>query len=590
MPIYRHTWDGPVSGWSYRLDIVPYDDDLSAATTTLPAGAVVEIGEQSFGFDEMPIGLAGPQTLRLTLNFSVLPSALQTRLRNKVSGSARNTFLFWTNRGSGSTYTLEFVGVQAQVASAVYRTEGNGDVTVEYELIDALYHAAVTTTGSECFYQSGAVAPSDTTQRRFVFDVAYPTDVHGDIYEEVDVSGIASHVCVTTMADAMNNVLRGVMTDAINAKATRTANVSSAATNEAFDPDQVWSNVAATSCTFYKAAESTTRTAGAALTASSTLLSTHVYNGSTWNGGIFHPQDKYGWAQAGAVWDVMKDLCETFAVKASYYPVYNAGGGSPYITWTWRFKRMLDQEGSPATLSLNSALDYPEVGEGEQSIGKSEVRYETEYGDKLDLTEIVEQTLSRSDRSFNVEPIMHNNPVTKLWAKDAKDAGFFTDFYTLGHYHTNRLFYLSTTNSLVKAHEKTRIYYGPGASDYVENDSATSQTVAGVSSEYSDSAKAQLLGVHQAWCNTVQSEAGLPKTLAEFYRQLFGAEFVVNFDATFPIALGVEVLPQSVGRVHTLTGTIPTLLSHLPFDACVVTNVACDWGTGESTITYVGIP
>lgn len=590
MAIYRSTWDGPVKGWSYRLEIMPYDNNLSAATTTLPAGSVLSVGAHDYAFDEVPVGLAGPHTLKVKLNFSVLPSALQTYLRNKVSGNARNTFLFYTNRGSGSTYTLEFCGVQASIASAVYVTEPSGDVSVEYDLVDGLYHAAVTLTGSDCFYQAGAVAPSDTTNRRFVFDVGFPSDAYGDIYSEVDVAGIASHVQVTTFADAMNNVLRGSITDRLVARVTRTANASAAAVDEAFDPDQAWANVATTACTFYKAADSTTRTTGASLSGSSILLASHIYNGSTWNGGLFHPQDKYGWAQAGSTWDVMKDLCETFAVKATYYPVYNAGGGSPYISWTWNVKQMRQQSGGTATLDLGDALNFPDVGEGEVSIGKSEVRYETENGDKLDKTELVAQTLSRSDRSFNVEPIMHNNPVTKLAARRGKDGGDYTDFYTLGFYHTNTILYEATGGALTKAHETTRVYYGPDVSDYIEATSAASQTVEGLNEEYTAASEKALLGVHQAWCNEVQANAGLPKALASMYQRVLGAEFIANYEAEWPITLGSEVLPVSLGRVHNVTGTLPTALSHLPFDMSVVTGVSCDWSTGRSTITYVAIP
>lgn len=590
MPIYRSTWDGPVAGWSYRLDIMPYDTNLSASTTTLPAGAIISVGPHEFGFDEVPVGLAGPHSLNVKLNFSVLPSSLQTYLRNKVSGDARNTFLFFTNRGSGSTYTLEFCGVQAQIASAVYVTEPSGDVSVEYDLVDGLYHSAVTLTGSDCFYQNGAVAPSDTTNRRFVFDVGFPSTSYGDVYSEVDVAGIASHVQVTTMADAMNNILRGTVTDRLVTRVTRTANATADAVDYAFDPDQAWQNVANIACTFYKAAESITRTTGATLTSSSILLASHVYNGSTWTGGLFHPQDKYGWAQAGSTWDVMKDLCETFAAKATYYPVYNAGGGSPYISWTWNIQQMRKQSGGTATLDLGDALNFPDVGEGEASIGKAEVRYETENGDKLDKTEIVEQTLSRSDRSFNVEPIMHNNPVTKLAARRAKDGPGITDFYTLGFYHTNTILYLASDGALTKAHETTRVYYGPDVSDYIEASTAVSQTVEGLADEYTAASEKALLGVHQAWCNEVQANAGLPKALATFYRTVLGAEFVVNYEAEWPITQGSEVLPASLGRVHNVTGTLPTALSHLPFDLSVATSVSCDWQTGKSMVQYLGLP
>lgn len=584
MARYRHAWTTDY-GWSLRLDIIPYDGTLDESPTTLGAGTVLEIGPLEQSFDELPVGLMNAPTMAVTLNFTRLPSALQTRLMNMTSGNDRFVFLFFSDRGTaGGTYSLEFCGTLANEEQVDYEPISTTDLNINeykatYELVDCMHHMMSSYAGSAIF-DGSLYAASNTTNQLGLFDYRVSSKTaHFDVCPNT----IASHYHVSSWAHCMDR-MRAALSNVFNGDYARTSNATEISDADAVDSSLEWDTLITTGCMFN--ARTAGATAGTALDEDTALLVTHVYApDGTVVGGLWDNSDEYSWYGATAVIDLMKDFCETFGVKASYYPTYITDAGGDFIRYTWNVAAVGDSTDgftSPLSVSLARALSIGTIAQGSTTIQKAETRFDLHSAKyNYDVTEFISiNSRSRSTRSFNFEPVLHNTPGYKPEVRGSnavRDAGL---------YQTNRICSLQG-GYIIKAHEQTTV----NLSNLSGIDYATSFSEARV--PFNESSDGDLLadnerdhGVFTAWLNTAQ-QASSPCAVATALQTAFSSALQSTLECDFHVAYSANVMPHRFAYVHNLSGGPASLFTHLPWTRACVTGMSCDYTTGINTITYV---
>lgn len=594
MATYRKEWQDPNgTGYLYRLDIVPYDEDINSTTTAISGAAatLIEVGAVEYGYNDIPYGIINPPTMTLKMCLSELPSALATKIRTKQAGgsrSARNLFLFYCDRGTGGTYTLEFCGVQAKISGTTYSKEA-GKYIVTLDLVDALYFGMVSTQMSSLETNSLSTA----TRYGTLYDVVFPSGSRTSAYHDsrVSATGWSDKFSLHSFTD-MVSLVREEISFVLKSVATRTSNVVADVDNTDADTNGAWINDIIGYCiAFYKCATTYPRTQGAALTTLTTRLIGKVYDNDSGDviGGMTSPRDKYSWAGYESAWDWAKDFFETVNCKASYKPVYNAGGGNPYITWVWSCKPILEPlSGTAKTFNLDDALTFPEVVETEQSVGISETRIETEGSDVKEWK--VNAGVSRADRSFTLRAnSLHNLPTFKPdYVVGAGGDPTKLDAVSKGLFQTNLVCYTEGSDA-VKVHEDVRLWKDASTSTLYE-------ALEGADN-LSETPPNEVLGDvgltnYNLWVNAVQTYGGLPYALAKHINSIFGNDNVAQFDVDIRINSDVtKVLNDNIGEVFDLSSSaIATELSHLAWTTAVVTNIKADHVKNISTVTFTLVP
>ena len=584
---YRYTWTNEVNGWNHRLDILPPDADLSDAITALDAGIVMEVGPVEKGSDELPIGIMDAPTMSLTLNYSRCPTALQTNLRNKVDGGDYNAFLFWTDRGTdGGSYTLEFIGTHDNIESTDYDIHESGDYIVTYELIDCLHFVMANTSGATCFTGK---SPQATTRYRSLYEVAY-NDGTGVISDWGLRSNTpddnTGYFCLSSWAYCMQQVYEALTLE-LWSNFCRSTNVGATATTIAADFGLDLKEILTSGVIYYGVDNTTTtRTKGAALDATTAKLITHVYDSdNTLIGGMFSPLDEYGWAQATSVIDLMRDWCESHGVKATYQPAYVADGSGDYIKYTWRISAPGDYDNIPTaapTIDLDSATEIHSISEGGSAIAKTEVRYDLNSARyQYDITEYVAtNSRSRSSRSWNTEPIVHNVMSYKPFvARSGVGA------YERGIYQTN-IIVDNAEGIACKAHESTRVIKSKEASSYQDTTFTENMPIALGTRDMSVADNKTNNARLAAYVNTAQMACS-PAALAEAVLSMFSSPYQTVIEVTYPLTYSANVRPEMFGTKHSLTNGPVDVLTHLIWTRAIITHMSTDFTAGTNTITYL---
>ncbi len=579
MAIYRKEWTDPKHGWRFRFDIVPYDETLSGAVTTLSGAEtiLVELGSLTEQFpSELPIGLMAPPEMTVKVVLDSLPAALQTRLRTKISGTDRNLFLLFTDNGTnGATYTLRFAGCQAKIAGNTWSKEAGRYVT-EIELVDALYTAMVSLPMSVIDGLSYAATEYGT-----LFDVLRPNGNTSAYHDSRDsATGWSDGYRVDSMENIMTKV-RLKITEYFVANIGRTTNVGTVATQEAADYlGDMWDFCGET-VDFYTASTSLPRVRGSALSSTTLLLVSQVTEAGTNRivAGMTSTRDKYSWARYETAWDWYKDLCETMNAKATYYPVYNAGSGNPYISYAWTIAPPLADSLSAPSFDFTKIVEgFPDIEETADTIGKAEVRIETESGS--DITQwIVNNGISRADKQFTLQCKLHNLPTYKPDYEENDGDSDRANMISKGLFQTNLLCYVDGVN-IVKVHEDVSLYTDTAVSTtYTANDGV--QNISEYPLQIGDDGNAQTNW--QVWVNGVQRYGGLPYALAQHVIAMFGNDSIASFEATF------RGIYDVIGRRCTITNS-PSELSHLGWSCAIATKVETDYDALTTTIKFVMVP
>jgi hypothetical protein len=597
MPIYRKQWtDQTGTGWNYRLDIMPYGNLLNASVENLTGAAanLIEVGAITTAFDKLPYGVQSPAEMTIKMAISNLPSALQTAIRNKLGlVNDRNLFMLFSDRGTnGATYTLEFCGVQAKIGGTSYSKEAGAWLT-SIELVDALYFTMTQMKMSDIENNSYAA----TTPYTVLYDIGFPSAERTDVYH----SARAEDTGFTRdfFADTWNEVVGEVRTDIsywLSIYACRTSNTSGVVdiiADLTSDMANYWGNTV----DMYQCSATYPRTATTALTGNTARMVSRIRKKDSNEvvGGMVSSRDKLSWARYETAWDWIKDLSETFNAKASYYPVYYAGGGHPYIAYAWRVAPVLKDPGtSGRTMPFEQALTWPEINETEEGIGKAETR--TEANDKDVKQWVVNSGVARADKQFTAQLWMTNSPTVVdsfKFGNDRINGVKQAELFSKGIFQTNRITYESG-GQIFKAHEDIRLYKSASTSTlYQAIDPSTSANLSEEPPTFSgDDGDIVALQKYQLWANAVQSYGCLPYALARNIVSIFGDDNITSFQIEYRITdFPTKVLNENLGAVYDFSASdVASELSHLQWDQGVVTAIEADHMKNTAKLTIMLVP
>lgn len=599
MSIFRYSRQLP-NGWNVRLDLLPYNETLSGSVLEQPPYGIISIGEQASEFDELPFGLQKPQTLSLELDWQGLSSDVRTvisagRGTNTFGYDARNTWLLFSDRGTNSTtWALEFAGVEDNVDALELEPTDTG-YTYNAELVDLAYYNLKTMTGANVFF---GYAPEDATPYREVFDSietggTAPKDNQTSLVNIPQL--ISFYQGFTEQAAAFRSSFEHLMLyyrqtcgnyfNLIDGRASAWATLQG--TN--FDIGNDLRTLIETAATFYEQSTTAPRSAGAALTKSTAHLTTHI--STTTNaaqafanivGGLVSSGDKLAMGREDvSAWDILKRLAETLGVKLSYSFGYDnttyTSPTRPFITVKWNVRRIA----SPITLAntstspdynidLTAAVSRPSISIRGNNVLKAEARVEG-FSDE-DVTEWARVAKgTESSRSINVEPILNNIPTYK----PRTDSGI--GWNRIGYLQTNNIVTrYGATDQLLKAHETTRVYWGPGSTQYVEVSTPASAELPQITNP----------ALYKLTLAERQIRSCLPYALVKFFSTVFAEEDSAAVELEYDLRKSVAFLPQSLGARVSFTGGAADTFGSLPWTQALCTSISTNWTDGVTTARY----
>lgn len=597
MSIYRYSRELP-NGWNVRLDLVPYNETLSGTVIEQPPYGVINIGEQTSEFDELPFGLQKPQTLKIELDWDGLAPAVRTLLStargtNPFGYEGRNTWMLFSDRGTaGATYSLEFCGVEDNVDALELEPGDNGYV-YNAELVDVAYYTMKTLTGYNLFF---GYLPEDSTPYREVFDSIETGGTNPKDNQTAIISRATSNVFGANFAfygyrSSFDHVMSwvrqvcGNYLNLLNGRASAWATLQG--TN--FDTGNDLRTLIETAAEMYEQNTTSPRSAGAALTKSTAYLTTHISQTNNAAaaytqivGGIASRGDKLAWGRDDiTAWDVLKRLAETMGVKLSYSFGYDnttyTSPTRPFITVKWNVRRIASpinnsntSDVSDYSVDLTTALSRPSISIRGNNVLKGEARIEG-FSDN-DVTEWAYVSKgTEASRSINVEPILNNIPTYKSKALNGVGwAGF-------GYLQTNNVVTrYGTTDQLLKAHEDTKVFWGP-----VGTQSITVSTPA--SAELPQITNA---GLYKLTLAERQVRSCLPYALVKFYSTVFAEEDSASIELEYDLRGSLGYLPRSLGARLTFTNGAAATFTNLPWSRAITTSLVTNWTEGTTKARY----
>jgi hypothetical protein len=599
MSIYRYSRQLP-NGWNVRLDLLPYNETLSGTVVEQPPYGIITIGEHASEFDDLPFGLQKPQTLKIELDWEGLSSDVRTLLStargtNPFGNAARNTWLLFSDRGTNSaTWTLEFAGVEDNVDALDLEPTETG-YTYNAELVDVAYYNLKTMTGANVFF---GYTPEDATPYREVFDSletggTKPKDNQTSLVNIPQLISFYSGITDQTLAfrSSFEHVARwfrkvcGNYFNLIDGRASAWATLQ----GSNFDVGDDLRTLIETAATFYEQSTTAPRSAGSALTKTTAHLTTHISATTdaalaydTALGGIASTGDKLAWGREDlSAWDILKRLAETMGVKLSYSFGYDnttyTSPTRPFITVKWNVRRIASPITNANTsstpdynVSLSTALSRPSISVRGNNVLKAEARIEGFSDD--DVTEWARiKSGTEASRSINAEPILNNMPTYKPRA----DSGI--GWNRIGYLQTNNIVTrYGTTDQLLKAHETTRVYWGPSGTDYFEVSTPASAELPQITNP----------ALYKLTLAERQIRSCLPYALVVFYSKIFAEEDSASIELDFDIRNSVAHLPQSLGAIVSFTGGAADTFTSLPWTKAICTSIVTNWLEGTATAKY----
>jgi hypothetical protein len=572
MAIYRLSRTLP-NGWRIRLDLVPYDENLNGTVTPLGDVCLLELGSQTAEFETLPYGLVKPQTLKFKLAWSMLPSAVQDYIEDSVDPAAPNKCNLWvlySDRGtSGATYTVEYAGVEDNVEAVQLEPLDDGSYGYNVELVDYVFHAMKTLTGNQVFNgKIGAHRPPETEVFQFLL-----RNLVGRNQKHLSPGRVLADTFATIMG-----YIRTAMGTHIKTNYARTTLGFS---GSLFDFNTLDKLIEAAIELYTMGLDNEPRTISTAVTSQTSYLTTNIskdsYGGAT-IGGLYSLGDNFAWGRRDVtVYDIIRDLCETLGVKASYNFEAKTQSGNIYLDTNWYVKRIASSLGyannvdtTDATLSLNQSLALPTIIKRGDNIAKAESRYETSHQE--DATEIVRlKKGARSSRSMNIEPIIHNVPV---YMTDYDKIVGRTEVYK----QTNQILFKANNGSLVKVHETTKFWYGPKSTQWVKISSTASNNP-----QYQDDDSQEKYRVQLA---AMQAQTSMPAALCLLHLHVFADENNATCETEWNYTKSTALLPSALCGRHTLTDSVVDIFDSINWEYALPTSISVDWFASTSKINY----
>jgi hypothetical protein len=178
---------------------------------------------------------------------------------------------------------------------------------------------------------------------------------------------------------------------------------------------------------------------------------------------------------------------------------------------------------------------------------------------------------TESSRSINVEPILNNMPTYKPRA----DNGI--GWNRIGYLQTNNIVTrYGSTDQLLKAHETTRVYWGPSGTQYVEVSTPASAELPQITNP----------ALYKLTLAERQIRACLPYALVKFYSTVFAEEDSASIELDFDIRNSVAHLPQSLGARVSFTNGAANTFPSLPWTQALCTSIVTNWLEGTTTAKY----
>lgn len=558
------------NGWNIKLLFIPYDATLQDTAIELPEVCLLELGEQLAEFDALPFGLCKPQTLKFKLAWTQLPSSVQDYIEANYSGDKRNTWVLYSDRGTaGATYYCEFAGCEDNVEAVELQPLADGGYSYNLELVDIVYHCLKVTTGSNVFKNKAAQYQAGMT----LFQ-ALLVNMTGRNQRHESVNGFG-----ITSVKGVFDIIRTYVSTSLKDNYVRT----SASATSLFDNTTVLDKIFTTACELYNCnTDVTPRLAGnTALTTTELFLCTYVNFPSLSTapmGGLYSRPDNYGWGRSDVtIYDVIRDLCEAFGVKVSYY-LEEETSPTKRIIVKFVVRRIAssrdyanDVDTPDVTLSISDSLERPSVTKRGENISKMEVRYETSNTE--DAVEIVRiQQGARASRSINIEPIVHNVPV------------FMKDYHKIGGRsetlkQTNLICFRKDNGTAVKVHEDTKYWYGPKSTQWVKVSTTASREPVLVKADLSNEP------LYKASLAAMQAQSSMTAGLCLLGLHAFGNEGNALVEMSFDYRTSDKLLTGYLASRHELTDDAVDLFN-LPWAYALPTSISVDWYSSVTKIKY----
>jgi hypothetical protein len=238
------------------------------------------------------------------------------------------------------------------------------------------------------------------------------------------------------------------------------------------------------------------------------------------------------------------------------------------------------------TLSLSDALTYSSITKRGENILKAEVRFETE-SDK-DATDIVKiQRGARASRSMNMEPRLHNIPVHILdnnpdetWPRFKAPIRQTNQLFISGSVYGG-LF--GAANNFIKLHEKTKIIYGAGGSDYVEVDPDGLKNPV-KATDFKTNAATQATYFLQL--NDCQVNGCISAALCELLLKVFSDENNAIVEVEWPLQVSSKVMPDYIAGKYALTNEAVAKFTAIDWARAMPVSIALDLMQGRVTHRY----
>jgi hypothetical protein len=584
------------TGWRVRLECVPYDATLQDSRTNIDGVALLELGPTNVEYDQQPFGLQGAGTQSFRLLWNALPAALKTYLKNgyDVSTGNRNIWMLFTDRGtSGATWTLEFAGTEDNVESLELEPLGNAQFAYSVELVDLVYYACKTLTAAEVWNAptvgplsaNGAFSLSqrfDATPGFSGQNQRFQLRDYGFTGVMVDLDWIMTEFGAQTELAYWPKLVRSSAAASLNTSGLQSID---------FAALSLYAVNALNTGILPQVARTTPVTEA--------YVVAEILQDGNVVGGIRSPLDEYSLTvETESAYDVFRQLCEQFGVKLSYQISYVSTPGSENLTVEWRPLRVLQGVGKSSTddtsnvsLNLDDAISTTSLVIRGENVLKAEARWQSSV--QSDTTELVTLAdTNRGARSFNTEfrvqsqTIFVDDPRRVAAGEYERKAPLTVTnlIWLKGSEQYPGAGVVGASDFWIAPHGKTRYWYGPAASDYVELDGTTGLdwlvNIGGTGTSL-EAANAYL-----TWLQSWQTNGGMPATWTKFCVHVFGNENNARMSATWPLGGSTFVLPDGLGSRHTLTGAITTEFDQVTWTQAIATGISTDWNAGTSEVTY----
>lgn len=588
------------NGWKMRLDMISYDGSFGDTITALDNVVLLEVGQLVAEFDGLPYGLINPMTFSFRLVWDNLPDPMKTYLEEgsepyvNPAGYRRNTWYLYTDRGTnGATWTLEFVGCEDNIEALELAPLDNGDFAYNVELVDVAYYWLKTLPtyaafGTLALMLSGASlydSEKNAWQIKLVGSGLFERE---QLHEFWSINTTAKFAKVEDVMTILNDLSYHFSDSLTHCSA-----------NDGFDYGENLKNIFTQAVDWYRPNSITSLPRTAASTASSVgdlyvCATITPSSGGDPIGGMLAPQDKYGMVSPNeAPYDILRQLCEQCGVRVGYRFAYTGTGASTQIRVIFDVKTITQgraanktTETVDETLSLSDALTYSSITKRGDNILKAEVRYETE-SDK-DATDIVKiQRGARASRSMNIEPRLHNIPVHILdnnpdetWPRFKAPIRQTNQLFISGSVYGGLY---GSANNFIKLHEKTKIVYGAGGSDYVEVDPDGFKNPI-KATDFKTNSTTQATYFLQL--NDCQVNGCITAALCELLLKVFSDENNAIVEVEWPVRLSDKLMPDYIAGKYELTDEAVGKFTMIDWARAMPVSISLDLMAGKATHRY----